>query len=282
MWAKMQQVLFLRRGLIFVAACALASLWAMPQGRAQESGPWLELTQSRLRIISAGPPQNGLYHAGIEIALEGQALTYWRSPGDVGVAPDLLDDGSDNLAAFGLTYPAPQRYEEAGAEVYGYKNSVLFPLMLTPKDPSRPVRAQLILNYAVCDKLCIPVQAKLSLMFAPSASPSTFADAIARAESMVPQRITEGPELIAIEASAAGHKRWRLQVPAAMGTVHDIFAEAPQGWFFATIPTAQGPVLEVVQSPSASDHAPVPSIITIETNKGAYEWPSLIKDAYPR
>ena len=252
---------------------ALAAMCCSSPLYAQEGGSsWQNLTQSRLRLLTSGPPVQNLYHAGVELELSGNALTYWRSPGDVGVAPDVRDEGSDNLSAFSLSFPAPHRYEEAGAQAYGYKNHVLFPLLLTPKDSSRPINLRLVFSYAVCETLCIPIQSHLALTFSPDAAQPSLAPLVAEAEALVPKRINDGPEIKVEASSASNKKRWSLHLPASFGEIKDVFVETPEEWFVATLASTPTPVLELAQSPSAPSPEPVPAVVTIETSEGAYEW----------
>jgi DsbC/DsbD-like thiol-disulfide interchange protein len=237
---------------------------------ASEASAWQKLTQSSLRLISAGGLEADGYHAAIEIALSGQALTYWRTPGDVGVAPELSDDGSDNLEGFHLSFPAPQRYTEAGAEAYGYKDHVLLPLRLMAKDKAAPLNARLHLTYAVCENICIPVDAKLALNFSPHAARTSLSPDISSAEAAVPQIITVGPLLTALKAPK---QQWAISLPATMGSMSDVFVESPDQWFFATLRSPQGPLIELEQSPALLP----PDIavrITITTPHNAYEWPT--------
>ena len=46
-------------------------------------------------------------------------------------------------------YPAPRRYGEASGEAFGYRDEVLFPLMVTPVDPAKPVSLALAAGLVV-------------------------------------------------------------------------------------------------------------------------------------
>ena len=62
----------------------------------------------------------------------------------------------------------PSRLHEPGAETIGYKNSVLFPVEVVPKDARQPVDLALTLEFGVCREICIPAEAKFSLALRPS------------------------------------------------------------------------------------------------------------------
>ena len=51
----------------------------------------------------------------------------------------------------------------AGGHSIGYKDDVILPLHVVPRDAGKPVTLRLKLDYAVCEKLCVPAEAKLEL-----------------------------------------------------------------------------------------------------------------------
>ena len=114
---------------------------------------------------------DGAWNAGLAITLEDGWKTYWRMPGESGVPPQFDWSGSRNLKAVTVGWPAPRRYSDAAGESVGYKDEVVFPLRVEPRDSSRPVQLELTLFYAVCKDICIPAEAKLALTH-PSAARS--------------------------------------------------------------------------------------------------------------
>ena len=110
---------------------------------------------SSVRLLQ-GAAQEDQLQAGLEIKLPGNWKTYWRVPGDAGVPPDFNWSNSTNLSKVEISWPAPQRYVDKAGESIGYKHHVVFPLRITPINPSEPVKLDLRLFYAVCDDICIP------------------------------------------------------------------------------------------------------------------------------
>src|SRR5690606_33679503 len=51
--------------------------------------------------------------------------------------------------------------EDGGGTSIGYKHNVIFPIRVTPRDADKPVTLRLALDYAVCEKLCVPEHAKV-------------------------------------------------------------------------------------------------------------------------
>ena len=71
----------------------------------------------------------------------------------------------------GWRWPAPKRYVDAGVTTIGYKERVIFPAVMRAADTGKPVTATLKLDYAVCDRICIPAKAELTLKL-PEATPN--------------------------------------------------------------------------------------------------------------
>jgi DsbC/DsbD-like thiol-disulfide interchange protein len=167
---------------VALAACA-------PQAKADDASPWAEDVSSALRLI-AGSHRNdaaGLL-AGVEIKLKPGWHTYWRYPGDSGVPPRYSFSGSDNVAAVKVLYPAPKAITDETGTTIGYTDDVVFPLHIVPRQKGVPVTLHLKVDYAVCEKLCVPVEAKAELTL-PGGSSETDA-ALAAAEASVPKPVS--------------------------------------------------------------------------------------------
>ena len=104
--------------------------------------------------------------AGIEIKMQPGWHTYWRYPGDSGVPPRFDFSGADNVAAVKVLYPAPHAFTDGAGTTIGYKDSVIFPLRVFARQKDRPVKLHVKIDYAVCAKLCVPVEANAELTLA--------------------------------------------------------------------------------------------------------------------
>jgi DsbC/DsbD-like thiol-disulfide interchange protein len=134
---------------------------------AADVSPWDDDTQSAARLIAAqalNTSAGRVFRAGLEIKLKDGWKTYWRYPGDSGVPPVLDFSKSQNVKSVTVLYPAPQRFPDgAGGSSIGYKGDVILPLHVVPQDSDKPTTLRLKLDYAVCEKLCVPAEAKLEL-----------------------------------------------------------------------------------------------------------------------
>jgi len=169
-------------------ACGIAAISAAA-ARAADESPWSEDIRSAVRLIS-GTNRNGDAHlrAGIEIKMQPGWKTYWRYPGDSGVPPQFDFSGSENLKAATVLYPAPHLFTDETGQSLGYKENVIFPLVISPLQPDKPVYLRMKIDYAVCEKLCVPAAGRAELTL--SAADSALDSALAAAETRVPKQVS--------------------------------------------------------------------------------------------
>src|SRR5580692_6028146 len=154
------------------ALFALATLTPFsPIGaQAQDASPWQKGTHAAVRLL-AGSRSGPVLLGGIAVQLDPGWKTYWRTSGDSGVPPRFDFSKSDNVEAVTVLWPAPTKFDDgAGGISLGYHNQVVLPLRIVPKSADKPVTLRADINYAVCEKLCIPVEASIELPFASAAS----------------------------------------------------------------------------------------------------------------
>jgi DsbC/DsbD-like thiol-disulfide interchange protein len=158
----------LRAALGFTATL-VASLLAI-EARAQDASPWQRDGHSAVRLL-AGSRSGAVLLGGIAFQLQPGWKTYWRTPGDSGVPPRFDFSKSENIEAVTVLWPAPMKFDDgAGGHSLGYKNQFVLPLRIVPKNADKPVTLRAGVNYAVCEKLCIPVEANAELAFTSVAS----------------------------------------------------------------------------------------------------------------
>src|SRR6266568_6675285 len=151
------------RAVLGVAALYVAC--ATSEVRAGDASPWQRDAHSAVRLL-AGSRSGAVLLGGIAIQLQPGWKTYWRTPGDSGVPPRFDFTKSDNIEAVTILWPAPTRFPDgAGGDSLGYQKHVVLPLRIVVKNPDKPVTLRAAINYAVCEKLCIPVEANTELAF---------------------------------------------------------------------------------------------------------------------
>jgi DsbC/DsbD-like thiol-disulfide interchange protein len=152
----------------FAATLFVSSLGA--EARAQDASPWQRDGHSAVRLL-AGSRSGAVLLGGIAFELQPGWKTYWRTPGDSGVPPRFDFSKSENIEAVTILWPAPTKFDDgAGGHSLGYHDQVVLPLRIVAKNADKPVTLRAALNYAVCAKLCIPVEADAELPFTSVAS----------------------------------------------------------------------------------------------------------------
>jgi DsbC/DsbD-like thiol-disulfide interchange protein len=220
---------------VALAACSVALLFGTP-ARAADASPWVEDNYSAIRLI-AGANKNGAdsLRAGIEIKMQPGWHTYWRYPGDSGVPPRFSFSGSDNLATVKVLYPAPHALTDEAGTTIGYKGNVILPLQVFSRQKDKPVTLRAKIDYAVCEMLCVPVEANVELTLAAGGADN---GALVAAEAHVPKPVAAA-EAGLTARRANDDKRKPLvfvDLAAPTGQPVELFVEGPSAEWALPIP----------------------------------------------
>ncbi|MGZ3362949.1 MAG: protein-disulfide reductase DsbD domain-containing protein, partial [Xanthobacteraceae bacterium] len=215
-----------------IAFCATVLIAASPATAADDASRWDGDARSAIRLVAGSSPagQTTPMRAGLGIRLKPGWHTYWRYPGDAGVPPRFDFAGSQNVKAVEVLWPAPQRIPEEGMVAIGYTGDVMLPIAIVPQDVSKPVLLHLKLDYAVCEKLCVPAEGKAELLL--TGGPSSQDAALAAAAARIPRKVALGQgTALAIKSvrreEGGGRPRIIVDVAAPPGTTPVLFAEGP-------------------------------------------------------
>jgi DsbC/DsbD-like thiol-disulfide interchange protein len=198
--------------------------------RAADASSWDGDARSAVRLVAGKSAADEALRAGIELRLAAGWKTYWRYPGDSGVPPVFDFSKSENVKSVAVAWPAPHRFTDAEGATIGYKTGVLLPLRVVPENPQRPVRLRLGVDYAVCERLCVPAKAAAQLELGRAPSPHDAALAAAEAHVPAPSRLGEaGPLAIRSVRREPGnpHPRVIVEVAAPATAPLDLFVEGP-------------------------------------------------------
>ncbi len=120
--------------------------------------------------------------------------TYWRNPGDSGTATEIAWTLPPGVSAGPIRWPPPQAIPLKPLVNYGYEGEVAFPIRLTLA-PDAPPRGTLLLKakveWLVCEEICIPEEADLTLpltLAATGADDPQWSGRVAAAAASVPRR----------------------------------------------------------------------------------------------
>ena len=99
-----------------------------------------------------------------------------------------------------------------------------------PQDPAKPVRLQLKLDYAVCEKLCVPAEAKAEIVI--TGGSSAHDATLVAAEARVPKKLAlgagSGLSIRSVKRDdGAAKPRVIVDVTSPAGVAVDLFAEGP-------------------------------------------------------
>lgn len=220
-----------------LAGAILAALTATGPAAAQPfESTWSNASRSAFRLLAAPQPDAPVIEAGIEIRLDPNFKTYWRTPGDSGLPPQFDWSGSENAAAVEVDFPAPVRFGDGAGVSVGYVRGVVLPVRVRAADPSRPVTLALRMDYAVCETLCVPASGAARLVLpATVRASSPHAARLAAARAAVPTSSAGDSALSVASATWDGPAlRVQLRVPEGAGDGIDLFVEGPEGWVFGT------------------------------------------------
>ena len=208
-------------------------------------------------IAGAARVESGMtiHRAGVEIKLAPGWKTYWRYPGDSGIPPRFDFSQSTNVKSVTVRYPAPQRITDDGGTSIGYKHDVVFPLDIVPQNAAKPVTLSLSIDYAVCEKLCVPADGKAELTLSGKAGETDAK--LKRSEALVPTPAKLGEGKLAIRAVKREGKRILVDVAAPAGAAVDLFAEGPTPDWALPVPAPGAPAGSASPS-SSTDCRPTP------------------------
>ena len=151
-------------------AATVFSSFVTIEARAEDASPWQRDGHSAVRLL-AGSRSGAVLLGGIAFQLDPGWKTYWRNPGDSGVPPRFDFSKSENIEAVTVLWPAPKKFDDgAGGHSLGYRDQIVLPLRIVAKHADKPVTLRADIDYAVCEKICIPVQAFAELPFTSVAS----------------------------------------------------------------------------------------------------------------
>lgn len=124
---------------------------------------WQEVVPGvQLRLVSSGLVKpDGSTLLGLEIEMPENTKTYWRVPGETGLATELDFAGSDGLKEAEIVWPHPLQDTSSGYVDFVYFGNTLLPITATASDASGTVVVSAMLG--ICSEICLPAQASFTL-----------------------------------------------------------------------------------------------------------------------
>ena len=185
------------------------------------------------RFLPGWTDEEGARVAALELVLAPGWKTYWRSPGEAGLAPEFDWRGS-NIGEVSFHWPAPEVIRSGGTRTLGYHNRLVLPFTAAPETPGRPVGISADILLGLCQDICVPAQLSLA---APAAgkTPDPVIQAAMAAEPK-PGRSAPPCEIGEIEDGMTV----TLSLPATATDLAVEYATDPQVWVSSPELSAQG------------------------------------------
>ena len=120
------------------------------QDRAQDRDP------IKASVLQGWQLPDGRRVAALQLTLDEGWKTYWRAPGDSGIPPRFEWKGARNIANLQVTWPQPKVFHDYGSRSIGYKNQVVIPLHITPKNEGKPIKLKGRMDLGICSDICVP------------------------------------------------------------------------------------------------------------------------------
>jgi len=145
------------------ALVAVVALGLLPAAQAQPSGN--DLVDAALiaepQSIRAGQP----FWVGVRLRMAEHWHTYWRNPGDSGLATEISWALPPGFSAGPIVWPVPERIPVAHLVNYGYEGEIVLLTQITPPAqlPAGETKLRADVNWLVCQKECIPGEATVDL-----------------------------------------------------------------------------------------------------------------------
>jgi thiol:disulfide interchange protein DsbD len=166
--------------------------------------------------------------------------TYWRNPGDSGLATQIEPTGPEGTTFGPIRWPLPQRLWVGPLANYGFEGEVLLPFVaqLPASLPAGVARFDVKAQWLVCKDVCIPGEATLALELPVRADGAAVASAHAALFEAMDRRTPDAGHPIAARAHRGGE---------SVALVFEPPAGAPRPLRVEFFPYAEG----VISAPAA-------------------------------
>ena len=118
-------------------------------------------------------------------------MLFRSDPGEAGVPPSLDVSASPGVKAATLDFPAPERHYDGDYAWAGYGHSVTLPVSFEFTSAGDPGKIDASVFLGICETICVPVQAQLSLTPSADAGSPEDASIVANAFDALPRRATD-------------------------------------------------------------------------------------------
>ncbi len=226
---------------VLVAGVLLLLAMATPAQPGPVQRPHIEVELvSEVEHVQPGEP----FRVGLRMLPDAHWHTYWKNPGDSGLTTEMEWTLPEGASASTIQWPYPERVPMGHLVNYGYGGEHLLPVTITPPDDlaaGGTLEIAVAAEWLVCEEICIPGDAELSMSLPVRAGAAPKNDAVAglfawadeRRPELVdwPARFDAGGEQLAIQVesdSLPADAEWTVFVGAENIVDHAQPAETAQ------------------------------------------------------
>ena len=148
-----------------ITVVLFASLAHLGSAFASEPQQFGHITVSLVSELSAAAPGSP-FLIGLHLQPEKGWGTYWRNPGQAGLATRVRWQLPDGWHVGHLRWPYPERITVQGVTSYGYHHDVLLLARVTPPETTAPkdrLRINADASWLACKRICVPGDGHFSL-----------------------------------------------------------------------------------------------------------------------
>ncbi len=128
-------------------------------------------------LLTGWRTAEGDHMAAIHITLRPGWVTYWRTPGDGGIPPQMVFEGSDSIESVTPYWPTPEVFGSYGMRSIGYYDSVTVPLAIDLNEGASDVAISGEITIGVCEEICIPVTLNVASLLPQVGQPDAMINA---------------------------------------------------------------------------------------------------------
>jgi hypothetical protein len=141
---------------------------------------------ARARMVSSDIVDHGWTTIGLEIEMPSDTVTYWRVPGEAGIATELDFSGTTGMKNPLVDWPYPQIDTSNGIREYVYRGHLVLPVRFAVDAESATLGTSVTMG--VCSDVCVPARAKFVLPIVFGKKDRQHALRLEMAEAEVPIR----------------------------------------------------------------------------------------------
>lgn len=141
---------------------------------------------------------------GLQIEHAPDWHSYWKNPGDSGLATSLEWNLPPGVMAGDTQWPTPKKFPLGDLANYGYEGTVLLPVPVTISSTFQggPLHVVLQARWLACRQECLPQEGRFEVTLPPQGPSVAHASAFTQALSSVPQTSSPGTSRIAVSGQS--------------------------------------------------------------------------------